>query len=383
MNGIWYYVIAFILIWAIALIFKKTLTQHNVEVEFPTLMWKTQRLHGLIDRIAKKSPKFWKWYMNAGIIISFGFLILMAVTLIYSLTFITQTPAVGLVIPGVDVPGSPIFVPFIYGIIGLATVLIVHEFSHGILARVENVNIKSVGLLLFAIIPGAFVEPDEEEIEKISPSGKLRIYAAGSMANLMLALVAFLIVLLLSSAVPAIFHEDGVVIDRVVPDTPADGYLNSGMIIQSINNQSFNNSEGYINVIRTLEPNSTIHMSTDKGEFTFNLSENPNNKSIGYIGIQTTKHYDVNDGWDFGLDALLYCLFPIIRMFTWIFFLNFAVGTFNLLPMKPLDGGLMLETVLGYRLSEKSVNLIVNVISAIMLSIIIISLVYGFGSVFI
>ena len=42
--------------------------------------------------------------------------------------------------------------------------IIIHEFSHGILARVENVKINSIGLLLFAIIPGAFVEPDEEKL---------------------------------------------------------------------------------------------------------------------------------------------------------------------------------------------------------------------------
>ena len=173
MNAIWYYVIAFVLIWIVALVFKKQLTERNVEVNFPVLMWKTQRLRGFIDRIAKRSPRFWRWYMNVGIVVCFGFMIFMTVALFYSLQFIASSPAVGLVIPGVDVPGSPIFVPFVYGIVGLATVLVVHEFSHGILARVENVSIKSIGLLLFAIIPGAFVEPDDEEIETISRAGQM------------------------------------------------------------------------------------------------------------------------------------------------------------------------------------------------------------------
>ena len=380
MNGIWYYVIAFVLIWIIALVFKKQLTERNVEVNFPVLMWKTQRLRGFNDRIAKRSPRFWRWYMNVGIVVSFGFMIFMTVALFYSLQFIASSPAVGLVIPGVDVPGSPIFVPFVYGFIGLATVLIVHEFSHGILARVENVSIKSIGLLLFAIIPGAFVEPDEDEIKTISRAGKLRIYGAGSMANLVLALVALIIMLVLSSAfVPMVFHEDGVSIDRVVPDSPADGVLKSGMIVESINNVSVDSSNSYVDAIRTLVPNSTIVMVTDQGTFSFNLSENPNNKSLGYMGIQATKHYALNPGWSFGLDGVLYGVFPAIQLFMWIFFLNFGIGTFNLLPMKPLDGGLMLEELLSYKISESKVNIIVKICSVVILFVILLSLFMGFA----
>ena len=47
MNGIWYYVIAFIIIWLFALIFKDYLVKHDVEVEFPVLLWKTKRLRDL------------------------------------------------------------------------------------------------------------------------------------------------------------------------------------------------------------------------------------------------------------------------------------------------------------------------------------------------
>lgn len=382
MNGIWYYVIAFIIIWLFALIFKDYLVKHDVEVEFPVLLWKTKRLRGFIDRIANKSKRFWKWYMNIGIIISFGLMIFMAVSLIYSFANISQTPAVGLVIPGVDIPGSPIFIPFLYGIIGLITVIIIHEFSHGILARVENVKINSIGLLLFAIIPGAFVEPDEDEIKHLSKFGKLRIYAAGSMGNMVLAVISLIIVLVLSSAVvPMFFHEDGVSIDRVVSDAPADGILKSGMVVESINNQSFDNSQGYINTIKTFRPNQTVHVSTDQGIYSFKLGENPNNKTLGYMGVQTVKHYSFNN--DLGsnqLSPVLWVIFPMIQLFNWIFFLNFAIGSFNLLPMKPLDGGLMFETLLSYKLSEKTVQLLTKFSSYLMLMIIIISLIYGFSA---
>jgi membrane-associated protease RseP (regulator of RpoE activity) len=70
----------------------------------------------------------------------------------------------------------------------------------------------------------------------------------------------------------------------------------------------------------------------------------------------------------------------MIQLFNWIFFLNFAIGSFNLLPMKPLDGGLMFETLLSYKLSEKTVQLLTKFSSYLMLMIIIISLIYGFSA---
>jgi membrane-associated protease RseP (regulator of RpoE activity) len=59
--------------------------------------------------------------------------------------------------------------------------------------------------------------------------------------------------------------------------------------------------------------------------------------------------------------------------------LNFAVGTFNLLPMKPLDGGLLLEELLGYKLSENTVQKIVNPLSYILIAIIAVIIVYSLG----
>ena len=96
--------------------------------------------------------------MNVGIIISFIAMFFITYSLIQSLSTLIEAPAVSIVLPGVEMPGSTIYVPLGYGLISLATVLIVHEFSHGILSRVEKINIKSVGLLLFTILPGAFVE---------------------------------------------------------------------------------------------------------------------------------------------------------------------------------------------------------------------------------
>lgn len=380
MNGIWYYAIAFILIWVIAIVFKDYLTDHGVEVNFPLLMWKTQRLRGFIDRIANRAPRFWKWYMNIGIAISTMFMILMAGALVYSLKTLMETPSVSLVVPGVEVPGSPIFIPLLSGLIAIATVLIVHEFSHGILARVEKINLKSIGLLLFAILPGAFVEPDEEELNELDRPARMRIYVAGSMANLTLAAIALVLMLLISSfVIPAVFQEDGVQISRLTEDGNAVKYLSEGMVIQSINNVTVNDSASYGVAVKTLIPNETVDIKTDQGEYSFQLKTNPMNRSLGYMGIQIKSHNVITEPYEGQFySPLLWILLPLSDLLFWIYFLNFAIGTFNLLPMKPLDGGHLLENLLSYALPEEAYKPIVTFISFFMGIIIVVSLVVGF-----
>ena len=380
MNGIWYYVIAFMVIWTIAIVFKDKLTDYGVEVNFPLLMWKTQRLRGFIDRLANRAPRFWKAYMNLGIVISTVFMILMAVALVYSLKMVMDTPTVSLIVPGVEVPGSPIFIPLFSGLIGLATVLIVHEFSHGILARVEKIKINSIGLLLFAILPGAFVEPDEEELNSLRRASRMRIYVAGSMANLTLAAIALIIMLALSSfVIPAVFHEEGVEITRLTEDGNAINYLSEGMIIKSINNVTVNDSASYQEAITTLRPNETVDIKTDQGEYTFQLKTNPLNRSLGFMGVQAESHNVISEAFDNQIyTPLLWILMPLNELLFWIYFLNFAIGTFNLLPMKPLDGGHLFENLLSFIMPKNAYKPIVTFMSFFMGIIIVVSLVVGF-----
>lgn len=380
MNGIWYYVIAFIVIWTIAIVFKDKLTDYGVEVNFPLLMWKTQRLRGFIDKLANRAPRFWKAYMNLGIVISTVFMILMAVALVYSLKMVMDTPTVSLIVPGVEVPGSPIYIPLLSGLIGLATVLIVHEFSHGILARVEKIKINSIGLLLFAILPGAFVEPDEEELNSLRRASRMRIYVAGSMANLTLAAIALVIMLALSSFVmPVVFEENGVEITRLTEDGNAKNYLSEGMIIQSINNVTVNDSESYQKAIATLRPNATVDIKTDQGEYSFQLKTNPMNRSLGFMGVQAESHNVISEAFDNQFyTPLLWTLMPLNELLFWIYFLNFAIGTFNLLPMKPLDGGHLFENLLSFIMPKDAYKPIVTFMSFFMGIIIVVSLVVGF-----
>jgi membrane-associated protease RseP (regulator of RpoE activity) len=338
-------------------------------------MWKTQRLRGLISRISNFSPTFWRWYMNVGIVVAFLAMIFITWTLISSLPTVFETPAVSIVIPGVEMPGSSIYIPFIYGLIALATVLVVHEFSHGIQSVGEKISIKSVGLLLFAIIPGAFVEPDEDELKAAKRSSRLRVYAAGSVANITLAIIAILLVSLISAGIPNYFAEDGIAIDRIVSDSPSDGVLKEGMVLEAIDNHKINDSDSYVNVVSLYKPGDNVTVQTDQGSYSLTLDKNPNNESRGFFGIQANKHFElINDS----MGPIPWVLFELLELFQWVFMLNLGIGLFNLLPLKPLDGGYMLEILLSYKLSEEHYKPIVNALSVVMAMIIIFSIVVGF-----
>ena len=375
MNGIYYYLIAFICIWILTLIYHNKLEDYGVEANFPVLMWKTKRLRGFISRISNLSPKFWRWYMNVGIVVAFLAMAFITWTLVSSLQSVFETPAVSVVIPGVEIPGSSIYVPLGYGLLALATVLVVHEFSHGIQAVGEKIPIKSIGLLLFAIIPGAFVEPDEDELKKAKKISRLRVYAAGSIANITLALIAILLVSMFSTAIPTYFAEDGIEINRIVSDSPSDGVLKEGTILEAIDDHEITNATDYGEIVTTFHPGDNVTVKTSEGTHTLTLAKNPNNESRGFFGIQAGKHFElVNDS----LGPVPWILFELVELFQWVFMLNLGIGLFNLLPLKPLDGGYMLEILLTYKMSEETAKPIVNALSVVMAIIIVFSIVAGF-----
>ena len=375
MNGIYYYLIAFVIIWALVGIFHKKLSNHGVELNFPTIMWKTQRLRGLISKINGLSPRFWRWYMNIGILVAFGAMIFITYTIVATLPSAFETPSVSIVIPGVDIPGSQIYVPFVYGLIALATVLIVHEFSHGIQAVGEKIPIKSIGLLLFIILPGAFVEPDEDKLKEAKRISRLRVYAAGSIANVSLAVIALLLVSLCSAGIPNFFAEDGIEVGRIVSDSPSEGILKEGMVLEAIDNQKINDSKAYVDVVSSFSPGDNVSVKTDQGTYHVTLSQHPNNDTRGFFGIQANKHFELTND---SLGSLPWILFELIDLFQWIAMLNLGIGLFNLLPIKPLDGGYMLEILLSYKLSEQYYRPFVNALSAVLAMIIVFSIIAGF-----
>ncbi len=97
----------------------------------------------------------------------------------------TVSQAVALLLPGINLP-------FLEGILALAIVLIVHEFSHGIVAIGERIKVRSMGIVTFGTIPvGAFVEPDEKGLFASSKKSFVRTIISGVSSNFLTAIIVF------------------------------------------------------------------------------------------------------------------------------------------------------------------------------------------------
>jgi len=86
---------------------------------------------------------------------------------------------------------------FTYWIIILAIIAITHEFAHGIFAALYKVRIKRTGFGFFPfflpIFLAAFVELDEEVMKKKKKFSQMAILSAGTFANLLTAILFFII----------------------------------------------------------------------------------------------------------------------------------------------------------------------------------------------
>lgn len=193
----------------------------GLEMTIPFLVWQTQKGRKFIDGTAQKRKRFWKNYGSLGIIVASICMVLIMILVIWSAMLASQVPADQAPSPDMvlAIPGVNPLIPIWYGIAGLAISIIIHEFSHGILARVADVKIKSLGLAFLVVPLGAFVEPDEDEMNKLTKIKRSRIYAAGPTTNVILAIILVLIFsTVFMGSISA--KQDGVIINQISSESP-------------------------------------------------------------------------------------------------------------------------------------------------------------------
>lgn len=258
-------------------------------------------------------------------------------------------PGVAPVIPGIDTP-------LLAGLIALIILLVIHEFSHGILSRIEKIKLKSIGLLIFGVIPiGAFVEPDEKEVEKLNSIKQTRIFAAGSAINLFASIIFFVIMLLmLYFFIPSIY-SNAVFIGSTIPNTPAYNVLKPGMEIIAWNNVPIKNLSSFDIAAANDLPGKIVTVTTNNATYSFNAIS-INNSTKGYIGITVTNKIRS------GLSAqLIYFIFTVIVL---SFIFNISVGIINLLPLPFFDGWRIYKINIK---NKKIVNMFAAIVSIIFL----------------
>ncbi|NOQ38261.1 hypothetical protein GQ472_05210 [archaeon] len=272
-----------------------------------------------------------------------GFIVAYLLEAAYDMIFVAAAlPAVQLVLP-INIPNAPVFfVPIDFWLISIFVILVAHEFSHALVAKAQGINVKSLGYGFLAILPLGFAEPDQEQIKKSKSLVKTRIYGAGSFANFIVALLSiplfFGVLFAYSNSV-----IDGVLYESTIEGMPADGILPENGIITNINGNETYEMYMLEFVMESLKPGDNISIIVDNKTYDLILAENPDNESKAFIGIS-----------DIGKKSSIpgvagYIITPVLlyiaTLFNFIIMLNLGIGLANLLPIKPLDGGLMFEEI--------------------------------------
>lgn len=183
----------------------------------PALMLKTARSREYIMRAGRR--RFWGRYGDVAIAVTLMGVFLTLAFLLWEATLVTSIPASRAPSPqeALGIPGINPVIPLWYGIAALVVAVALHELSHGLLSAHGGVDIKSLGLLIFIIPIGAFVEPDEEALMKGDRRRRMRVFGAGPFTNILVALITLVLLTSMAGAIEPV--ADGVLAMSTLPQT--------------------------------------------------------------------------------------------------------------------------------------------------------------------
>jgi membrane-associated protease RseP (regulator of RpoE activity) len=197
-----------------------------VGTQGPITTLHTQRGKAFLDWLARPK-RFWRAWANVGVgtalVVMFGAFFVLLLSAFSTLTN-PQPTAVNKPKNVLVIPGLNDFLPLAAApgiVFGLLVGLVVHEGGHGLLCRVEDIDIDSMGVALFTILPvGAFVQPDETSRQKASRGAQTRMFAAGVTNNFVVTILVF--ALLFGPVIASIGVAAGAPVMNTFPGSPAD-----------------------------------------------------------------------------------------------------------------------------------------------------------------
>ncbi len=308
-------------------------------------------------------------------------------------------------------PGVNDYVPSTFAVwLAFVITIAIHEFGHGILCRVENITVRSMGVLLAVIPIGFFVEPDEEELEKTKGLPKARMFGAGITNNIVVGFACFvLLIVLVGAAVPS----SSPAIYGIYQGYPADqAGVPQDSVVTAINGVPVATRDDVASILNTTKPNETVLLSAKKdgiaADYPITLAAWPDdyNRTSGFMGVQyydgaTIQKavgsmlsplgflqfliipFDTSAGTQYlrllafdSADTQYYTVpfdgyWAVIHLLFWCGWININVGIFNALPMVPLDGGYILKEGVDRALEKRGMSryspYVVSAVSSLLL----------------
>jgi membrane-associated protease RseP (regulator of RpoE activity) len=320
------------------------------------ILYRIEGVERWLDRLLVK-PGLIRTFSDISIILGF-------VLMLYVIWFLTNNlinffklspefARLTLLIPGVTVI-SPRILPYV--LIALPVILVSHEMMHGLVARAERLRIKSGGVGVALLFILGFVEPDEEGFKAARPRVKARILAAGSGANILVLLLLSPLLLgtptlvgappfplLLPEPVRDAFYEPGGALILSLDPSRGVGLAGGrvGDIILSIQGVEVRRDTDLRRV--SLTPGEQVTLRILRGDHELELpvtvEPSPDDPRRGLLYILPSTHFQPRF-YTIPLPT------EVHNALFWVWLLSWAVGLFNMLPMKPLDGhGLLASTL--------------------------------------
>jgi len=363
----------------------------------PALMIKTKRGRAFIDWVGR-ARRFWTVASTIGVVLAAVAMVAMMILLLVDAVFAfrvsaAQAPSVQ---EALGIPGINPIIPLGYGIVALIIAVVLHELFHGFVARSQKIGVKSLGVLWCVIPVGAFVEPEEAEMQAASRMRRDRVAAAGVLANFVLAAVLFVVVsaVVAGTVVP---NANGVGVAYVVPNTPAQNVsLAAGDIITELNGTMTSTNAQLQAVLSGSHAHQTMQLQYYSGSLGTTVTTNvtleplsaytgdPSDAGKGFLGISLSFLTPAELQWTlvwppgttFGAwtGSINWVVLPIaglepvsgatqsyfhltgplggvdpgsfwigLNILYWVAWMSLLLGASNALPLIPLDGGLLVR----------------------------------------
>ncbi len=337
--------------------------------------------------IEKFTNKFREWIILFGYIgVGAGYvgLVFISYVLIKNIYDMVVSPVaasgVSVVLPGINVPGLGVL-PFWHWLIAIFVIALIHEFSHGIVARAHKIEVKSTGVVFLGPIIGAFVEPNEKKMAKESDIKQYSVLAAGPFSNIILALVALVLMMFVFMPIQdSMVDPNGFTFNSYYDENfpAAKAGLMPGTIITGVNGQITSGFGEFAEEISCAKPKEIIKVDTKNGTFPLTLMENPDNPKKGFMGITEIQNdFQLKEKYQNGWGEFLYGAVDwLVQFFKWLFILSLGIGLFNLLPLPIVDGGRMMQITLHKMKGKEKGEKRYHQISMFFLLLLVVSIVY-------
>lgn len=360
------------------------LAKRNLVAMGPFLMVKTRRGREFIDRTSRRR-RAWRVFGDLSIAIVALTMVGITALLVWEATLVQNIPPDRAPSPELllGIPGINPVIPLGYGIFALVIAVGLHEFFHGILARVSKVKIESLGLLFLIFPIGAFVEPAEAEMKELPRRERARIYSVGAGINILLALLFGVLFSTMMLAVQPAAPGVGIIAYSSDSSPAKVAGIPVGSIITEVNGTATPTPTQLRAVTGLSQPGDNVTVIAWKDgvsqSYVVRLGDDNGVPILGIRGLNTqtsiyhpftdldayggvpgallvyislpfsgyaplqpplTDFYAVTGPWAAVPAPVFYLLANALY---WLFWLNLMLGATNSLPAVPLDGGFVFK----------------------------------------